>query len=185
MQEKDFKKIGRPAKECMGCGEPLDLIERHPSALRDDIGDASEQDDESAREDYCPECWKSLRSEGYFSFWLARRKPRQAPLRLFRKRRNATLLEVFARGADAPNPDEALRLRQYILAHLLHRYQALDHVGERLGPDGRLRLLYDCPALEGRRFEVEERDPTDEQIEAVRAEIRRHLDRAGGVEVEE
>jgi hypothetical protein len=52
------------------------------------------------------------------------------------------------------------------------------------GVIGRLRL-YDCPALEGRRFEVEERDPNDEQIEAVRAEIRRHLDRAGSVEGEE
>jgi hypothetical protein len=177
-REQDFKKIGRPARDCLGCGEPLDLVENHPSALRDDLDDAPDEPADALREDYCPDCWKNLRDEGYFSFWLARRKPSSTPLRLFRRQRNATLLDAFARDADAPGQSDELKIRQFILAHLLHRYQVLEFAGERRAPDGREFLRYESPLL-GRRFEVEVRDPSDEQIEAVRTEIRRHLDQAG------
>lgn len=212
MKRDSLKRIGRPAKACMACGAPLDAIERHPSVLREELDASaaveeseagadeakaaapSDSEGASLREDYCPSCWGKLEAEGYFSFWLARRKPRRSLSAFVKKRRNATLLDLFegsfreaesAPSAESastspetagPFPDAA-KVRQFILAHLLQRAQAVEHIGEREGADGRLWLVFTAPAFGDRQFEVEEQDPTNDEIEAVRAEILARLER--------
>jgi len=192
MKRDSLKRIGRPAKACMACATPLDSIERHPSALRDELDAAGAVEDEAGagetstdsadaegaplREDYCPACWAKLHSEGYFSFWLARRKPRKSLSRFARQRRSATLLELFEASYRESAPTQATKTRQYILAHLLQRAQAVEHLGMRLGSDGLPTLVFACPTLGNREFEVDEQDPTNEEIEAVRTEILARLE---------
>lgn len=216
----DYSKLGKPANTCCSCGVDLAGRERHPSIVPGETGrvaldlvippagggkvpnkgkkpstnDANPLDVVMARRlDYCDDCWARLRAEGYFSFWLARRRQASVHRRLNVRTRRHRLLEMFnhlsaewremrsipvAAAADGdaqpaqPNAADRrlLEVRFFTVAHMLLRLGAMRWLGEKTLRDGSSVLGFEV-LPQGGKHEVPLIEPSDEEIERVRAEL--------------
>lgn len=122
-----YLRIGRPQNTCMGCGAPISMAGKHPSALLDPEGpDTAPKADVPLRQDYCATCWNQKTGSHYVGFWMARReepKPRKLKTR---KERNAALVSYFELLKGQPGEEAAQAV--YVIAHLLMKYGAFKWV---------------------------------------------------------
>lgn len=140
-----YLRITRPGDTCLLCGSKLNIEGHHPSLIQ-----LSEKE-EVVRKDFCPECWRRLGEESYFSFWVTKRvsAPSAAERRLAKSERNEALWRLFAALYSSETNDVAPQL--FLLAHLLMKYRVLAFHG--VNEQG--RLLFQHPKL-GEVFEVED-----------------------------
>jgi hypothetical protein len=112
MSEPEYFKVAKPGNKCLDCDVDLRLEERHPSVMTEEHWEAADAKAEDAdmpnmrRQDYCAECWAKVKDEGYFSFWLSRRKPSAMFERERKKFRKARLLDLFIILYDSNHPDD-------------------------------------------------------------------------------
>lgn len=90
----------------------------------DDTAHADEEENAFQRKDYCPDCWKELKDQAYFSYWIAKRSPSKLPPRKLNKaERNVALAALFD-SLSEQNQDEAdYAPHLFFLAHLLMKFK--------------------------------------------------------------
>jgi len=195
-QEPDYLRIGKPASTCCACGIDLSARSRHPSVIPGESsglpiteakragGKPGEKPEvpEYRRQDYCDNCWGQLRSEGYFSFWMARREPRDPMARQASRLRKVRLWELFQQlWAESQSlltettivPEERL-FRISVLAHVLMHLRVFKWEGDEVTPDGKRWVRFTHITL-NQGFRVTELNLASPDVEDFKAELDRFL----------
>ncbi|MCD6385757.1 hypothetical protein J7M23_08265 [Candidatus Sumerlaeota bacterium] len=140
------------------CGEPLNRLDRHPSALTSD-----DENQVLIRHDYCPECWAKVKDHPFFCRWIAKRFPRDTDSkRIQRQSTNQYLLHLFHQLQHSDDPNRTARL--FILAHLLLRLREFNWCGYEIDPDTNKRVLVFEKVRSRNRIHIPEVKFTDEQL---------------------
>ncbi len=127
MKKEILQRISKSRDSCINCEMPLDAEHAHPAVIcavnGADFTDA--QPEEILREDYCSDCWKTLKAKKQvLARWMAkqvRQKPSKARTRMERADVLCKWFDYLQTQPESLENDQFL----YVIAHLLMKYKVL------------------------------------------------------------
>ena len=166
MAKSDIPEIGKPSDVCLQCGKQLEEFEKHPSALET-------SDEEIARKDFCPVCWKNIKKQDFYIYWMTKRIQKTAEdKKISRKDKGEILLRFFTMLRN--REDDEYKSHLFILAHLLMKYGVFKFLRNVVDNEEISVIVFECDMLD-EEIRIEEIDHADEHLVEVRKEIERHL----------
>ena len=166
MAKSDIPEIGKPSDVCLQCGKQLEEFDKHPSALQT-------SSEEIVRRDFCPVCWKDIKKQDFYIYWMTKRIQKTAEdKKMSRKDKGEILLRFFTMLRNREKDEYKPHL--FILAHLLMKYGVFKFLRNVVDSDGASEIVFECDRLD-EEIVIEEIDHVDERLVEVRKETERHL----------
>lgn len=147
---------------------------------------ASQEDDEGfQRLDYCAECWRQIKEQAYFSFWIGRPRDQDQPKRKLNKvERNLALAALFDSLSDRQNEaGEDYAPHLFFLAHLLMKFRIFKWKPAVDDPEsGQSMLRFDRTDCD-EEVRITDMDMPAEMVLKVKEEVEAYLKESTGQDV--
>ena len=168
MDKEKLLSLGRPARQCTNCGQPISGLPRHPSSIKTAERNAFE------RFDFCPVCWEHVKDEAFESFWITRRDQGTRKLPKLTRRERAVAIRALFESLWERRQDEEVETHLYFLAHLLMKWGGLKWRENRSDTSGGEVVVFEDP-IAGDRIEVTPGRQDDQSMVAIKKEVEEFL----------
>lgn len=159
--------LERPKALCAECGEPINVLDRHPTSLR-----LSGEDQK--RQDFCPECWEFAKNDVYDSYWITKRvkKAKNAPK--LTRREKAVAVRALFESLWEERDREDVDVDLYFLSHLLLRWGGLKFRASEQDDEGREIIVFENPTT-GDPIEIRSVTANDDALIRIKERIDKFL----------